>query len=78
MAETSGRIAVSAGPRLDHLACDAEIARLRFRAEAAERKLTAIGALEPYETCASTGADLVRVSDILAILGSEEGGASDA
>lgn len=45
----------------------------RERAEAAERKLAAIAALEPWETCASTGADLVRVSDIQAITGSEGG-----
>lgn len=44
------------------------------RAEAAQAKLAAVIAIcgEPYEVCGATGADLVRVSDVLAIIGSEE------
>lgn len=37
--ETSGNMAISPGGPLDHMACDAEIARVNARAEAAEAAL---------------------------------------
>ncbi|HLI38904.1 MAG TPA: hypothetical protein VKV80_16430 [Streptosporangiaceae bacterium] len=40
---TSGNAAVSFGGPGEHAACDAVIARLRARAEAAEAKLAALG-----------------------------------
>ena len=62
---TSGSTTVSLGASADHMACDAEIARFRARAEAAEAKLAAI-----RELCEEAG---TRTGGrVLAILGGKD------
>lgn len=69
--ETIGGMAISPGGPEWHAACDAEIARMRERAERAEAKLAAIAELCQKPSLCSCGLGY-RPADILAITSSEE------
>lgn len=74
MSETTGNMTVSpvSSPG-DHAACDAEMTRLRERAERAEAKLAAITELPPlYIGTVAEGNAVVSRPDILAIIGPEQ------